>query len=305
MNNEFNDLYTPEGQDLIKEDITQANKSMELGNINDLPQEFSHASINPAVLGYAGYKALHSSTVREFVGECKDSFKEKVSDTYDAVKEYLKGLAEDIKEFSQGVYESVKSYFEDTEKVSDEEYSKYPKEFSETREFGLERCAEAAKEYFNPGVINDWMNLSTEQRAEICYAYADEVAKAFELEKYGGVIFEEMEPNKMGFNNGDGTIHLSMDILNPMTSPLSVVDVITHELRHQYQSECVLGFHDVPDEVRNEWAVSAMIYSEDSACCYDPWGYIYNPLEIDSRYAGETVVREISNQMFNEMLETA
>lgn len=305
MNNEFNDLYTPEEHDLIKEDISQASKLMETGNITDLQQEVPHASINPAVLGYASYKALHSSTVREFVGECKESFKEKVSDTYDTVKEYLKGLAEDIKEFSKGVYESVKSYFEDSEKVSDEEYSKYPKEFSETREFGLERCADAAKEYFNPGVINDWMNLSTEQRAEICYAYADEVAKAFELENYGGVIFEEMEPNKMGSNNGDGTIHLSIDILNPMTSPLSVVDVITHELRHQYQSECVLGFHDVPDEVRNEWAVSAMIYSEDSACCYDPWGYIYNPLEIDSRYAGETVVREISNQMFNDMLETA
>ena len=92
------------------------------------------------------------------------------------------------------------------------------------------------------------------------------------------------------------------DRLNPLNTPFNLIHTITHELRHQYQSECVNGAHDVADEVRNEWAVASEIYTTDSAWCYDPWGYMYNPLEIDSRYAGETVVREISNHIFNNAI---
>lgn len=33
-------------------------------------------------------------------------------------------------------------------------------------------------------------------------------------------------------------------------SPLEIVNTITHELRHQYQNECINGYHNVPDEVK-------------------------------------------------------
>ena len=59
--------------------------------------------------------------------------------------------------------------------------------------------------------------------------------------------------------------------------------------------------NDIPDDVRTEWAVASSIYNYNYPSCYDPWGYKYNPLEIDSRYAGESVVRNVSNQMFNEL----
>lgn len=56
------------------------------------------------------------------------------------------------------------------------------------------------------------------------------------------------------------------------------------------------------DEVRNEWAVASAIYNYDQPSCYDPWGYTYNLLEIDSRYAGETVVRNVTNQLINDLV---
>jgi len=303
MSNEFNDLFTPE--DLVKEDITQGANMAEMSDVTDVQQDMTHASISSTALAYGAYKAFHSSAVQDWVSEAKESFKEKVSDVADAAVDYIKELGEDIKDFSMGVYDSVKSFFTDSKETESKEFSTYSKEFSETREFGLDRCAEAAKEYFNPGVIADWMNLTDDQRAGICYAYADEVAKAFELENYGGVIFEDLGPGVLGSNNGDGTIHLTTDLLNPMMTPLNLIDTITHELRHQYQSECVAGLHDVADEVRNEWAMASQIYTTEDAWCYDPWGYMYNPLEIDSRYAGETVVREITSQMFNDVLASA
>ena len=72
-----------------------------------------------------------------------------------------------------------------------------------------------------------------------------------------------------------------------------------HELRHQYQSEAIRGYHNVPDDVRQEWATAEQIYNYDQPYCYDPWGYTYNPLEIDARFSGETVVRNVTHDMFN------
>ena len=176
-------------------------------------------------------------------------------------------------------------------------------DFYEAREFGLDKCSAAAKEIFNPGVIDNWMYLSPAERQEISQAYAAEVAEAFELEKYTGVIFEDLEPNVLGYNNGDGSIHLTNNLLADLGSPLDVVDTITHELRHQYQSECINGYHNVSDEVKNEWAAATAIYDSNShPWAFDPWGYKYNPLEIDSRYAGETVVRNITKEFINDQL---
>ena len=85
-----------------------------------------------------------------------------------------------------------------------------------------------------------------------------------------------------------------------METPLKLVDTITHELRHQYQSECVQRFHDVSEEVIKEWTKGYEIYTTNQPWAYDPWGYKYNPLEIDARYAGESVIRGMTKDFINE-----
>lgn len=37
-------------------------------------------------------------------------------------------------------------------------------------------------------------------------------------------------------------------------------------------------------------------YTDLPPYAFDPWGYKYNALELDARYAGETVVREFTKE---------
>ena len=104
---------------------------------------------------------------------------------------------------------------------------------------------------------------------------------------------------KNGYNRGDGIAHLSDHLTKQQNSPLQIVDTLTHELRHQYQMEAIKGLHNVPDETRLEWIRGAENYTNQMPWAEDPWGYKYNPLETDARYAGESVVRELTKDYIN------
>lgn len=244
-------------------------------------------NVHPAVMAYGLHKLSEMPTVRETIENCKASFKETISNLVDKCKDFFSGIFENVKDFFAGNDKDAKAI------------EKYGDHFVEQRDFGLDKCSEAAKEIFNPGVIENWSNLSLDQRKEIAGAYAKEVANAFELENYTGVYFDDLDNGILGYNNGDGSIHLSNSLIAAWTSPLEIMNTITHELRHQYQSEAIKGYHNVTDDVRQEWTVAQQIYNYDEPYCYDPWGYTYNPLEIDARYAGETVVRNVTHEMFN------
>ena len=225
--------------------------------------------------------------IKEVVDGCKESIGESISNIGDKISDFFTGLYDDVKDFFTGNDADAKAL------------EKMGLNFVEQRDFGLDKCTEAAKEIFNPGVIENWSDFSLEQRKELAGAYAAEVANAFELQNYTGVYFEDLEQGVMGYNNGDGSIHLSNELIKAWTSPLEIMNTITHELRHQYQFEAVQGYHSVADDVRKEWATAQEIYNYDQPYCYDPWGYTYNPLEIDARYAGETVVRNVTHDMIN------
>lgn len=244
-------------------------------------------AVQPAVVAYGIHKLSEMPAVKEVVDNCKASIGDTFSEWGDKVGDFFGGIYDDIKDFFGSNDADTKAI----EKLGDN--------YVEQRDFGLDKCTEAAKEIFNPGVIENWANLSLEQRKEIAGAYAKEVAEAFELQNYTGVYFENLAPGVYGYNNGDGSIHLSNDIVAAWTSPLEIMNTITHELRHQYQSEAIRGLHNVPEDVVKEWATATEIYNYDQPYCYDPWGYTYNPLELDARYAGETVVRNYTHDMIN------
>ena len=239
---------------------------------------------NTSTIAYGMQRLSETPAVRETINACKASFSDSLST-----------LGEKCKDFFSEVYEKFVTENNDDALTIE----KLGESFVEQRDFGLDKCSDAAKEIFNPGVIENWSNFSLSQRKEIAGAYAAEVANAFDLKKYTGVYFENLDPGVMGYNNGDGSIHLSNDLIASYKSPLEIMDTITHELRHQYQSEAVLGYHNVSQEVVKEWSTAQDIYNYDEPYCYDPWGYTYNPLEIDARYAGETVIRNVTQDMFN------
>lgn len=270
------------------EELNEQERNSSLGkfeNTND--SDIAFTGINLGTYVYGLHRLKESSQVKEIINDCKSSISETIFNIEDKISNFFGGIYNDVKYFFIGNDTDAKAI----EKLGDN--------FVEQRDFGLDKCTESAKEIFNPGVIENWSDLSTEQRKEISGVYAAEVANAFELQNYTGVYFEDLEQGVMGYNNGDGNIHLSNELIKAWTSPLEIMNTITHELRHQYQFEAVQGYHNVADDVRNEWATAQEIYNYDQPYCYDPWGYTYNPLEIDARYAGETVVRNVTHDMFN------
>lgn len=259
-------------------------------------------SANPTVIVHGAVRMSEVSIAKEHINDTKKEFTEALHDSTDKAIEIGEKIQNGISDFCVGVYENSNDYFTDVEQVKRHEFSQLKQDFSETRDFGIQECSDAAIKVFTPEVIDTWGSMSNEQRIEIAKSYANEVAEAFELVNYAGVIFESMEPGTYGSNNGDGSIHISDTLVESWTTPFTIMDTIAHELRHQYQSECIDGYHNVSDEVRNEWAVASAIYNYDQPSCYDPWGYTYNPLEIDSRYAGETVVRNVTSQLINDLV---
>lgn len=172
----------------------------------------------------------------------------------------------------------------------------------ELREYGIEECTKSAKEVFTPEVVKNWVTFSPEKKRELCSQYAERVSKAFELIDYKGLVFENLEDGVMGYNRGDGIVHLTDRFLTSPFSPLEMIDTITHELRHQYQSEAMRGKHSISEDVRKEWIQASKNYTTENPWAFDPWGYKYNPLEIDARYAGETVVRNLTKDYIVENL---
>lgn len=226
-------------------------------------------------------------TVKAVIGSCKETLSASYPDINRFIDDYQKRVLNDIKDIVSG--DAIDLSMFESLGIS----------FIEERDFGLGRCTEAAKKIFNPDVIMCWGNLSVEQRMQVSGTYAKEVAESFELVLYNGVEYEEMKKGVWGYNTGNGVLYLSNALMEPLCSPLKIIDTITHELRHQYQNEAVIGYHNVCEQVVNEWKVAFQIYNDGEPCCYNPWGYRYNPVEIDARYAGETVVRNLSHDLFN------
>lgn len=163
------------------------------------------------------------------------------------------------------------------------------------REFGITKCVEAARDFFPPEVIYNWINCPIEERLKLAESYSYAVAEAFELKDFKGLYIEDMGLGVAGYNNGDGKIHVSeMLVNNQNETPFEVIDTIVHEMRHQYQMECMKGLHPIDEDTLEEWLAADQLYTNEQPYALDPWGYKYNALELDARYAGETVIREFT-----------
>lgn len=177
-------------------------------------------------------------------------------------------------------------------------------EIVEAREYGVEECAEIAKECFTPEVIESWGVMDLDARNNVIQEYAKGVGDALGI-NFEGIIWEEFPiENGMytyGYNSGDGYIHLNIDMLANPAELMHVIDTVAHEERHQLQFEAIQDPSKFPiDEATiNEWAVGMLTYTNEMPSAYDPWGYTYNPMETDARYFGESMVRELTKDLIN------
>lgn len=135
-----------------------------------------------------------------------------------------------------------------TNKDLENPYWSVPKlETLDVRDYGISKCIESAKQIFTPEILIKWPVLSSEERTEIAQSYGRTVAENFDLKDFKAIVIKDLDLGVLGENCGDGYIYLDSSLINnPLISPLQVVDTITHEMRHQFQSECVEGKHSIP-----------------------------------------------------------
>lgn len=263
----------------------QRQESVKEVNQHNIPQSALMSINHSSVTRYGMHTLSERPDLKMVIDSYNSSLKTSYSKTSDIIEEFRSHSLNILRDI-------ITSDIKDTEM-----FESLGTNFIETRDFGLDKCYKAAKEIFNLGFMMNWANLSQQHRMEISGVYAKGVAEAFELVKYKGVVFGNIRGD--GQNNGDGIIWVSTRLLEPNSSPFNLIDTITHESRHQYQFEAIDGFHNVPEEVIKEWIIAGQIYNEDRPSCFNPWGYWYNPVEIDARYAGETVVRNLTQDLFN------
>ena len=224
-------------------------------------------------------------------------------------KEFLEKPALPEVQEIKAEFDEVKDVWDDyvfaMVEFSDTETEGYEREVVEAREYGVKECAEVAKECFTVEVIREWGSMSLEERDRIIQEYAQGIGTAMDI-NFKGIVWEEFPIGDdgsytYGYNSGDGYVHLNVDILCDPAQLMQVIDTVAHEARHQMQSEAIENPSKFPiDEATiREWTVAKANYTLEMPTAYDPWGYTYNPMELDSKFFGESMVRELTKDIIN------
>lgn len=158
------------------------------------------------------------------------------------------------------------------------------------REYGVSEGVAAVKDVFSPDVIQSWENYSTEQRAEKLEEFGRKISNALDIDEVS-TEFDVFEDGVLGYNKGDGAIHLRPEFAENPNLLIHAIDTIAHEIRHQFQSEAIKNpqKYGIDAGTLKEWKMAQAYY--DSADGYNPLSYQYNPLENDSQEYGRSIVR--------------
>ena len=220
-------------------------------------------------------------------------------DIQDAVEDFINDFVEGFKETLDNIAEFF-GFGDDSPATSDT--SSDTLKVNDTREFGLQECADAAKELFTPEVLSAWGLMDTAQRQEKLNEYAERVADILGVDVQVSFQAGLIESGCWGYNDGQGNVVLDDCFLDDPAQVLEAISTISHEIRHQFQ-------HDVCENPENyeidpytvaEWQAGYKNYTQGQQTAEDPWGYFFNPIEIDARYFGESVVRELTRSFINE-----
>lgn len=161
-------------------------------------------------------------------------------------------------------------------------------------EVRLNECCDIARSTFTAEMIGEWYNMSSAERAEVINDYGRRISEAMGIH-FKGVLFDVADARVNGYNNGDGYVHLAVGLVSDPGCLLQVVDTVSHELRHQFQSEACMNPEKfgIDEVTAAEWRRAAEIYTTNDISYYDPIAYKYNPLETDARNFGNRVSQSI------------
>lgn len=266
-----------------------------MNEFNETPQEAKDLTQEFQDLSTLDKIECTAESILQDISDYWDGLKESASEVFDNVSDFANEMKDTICDIL-GINDSSEHLSESKDAVTEVNDS--------AREYGLNECAEAAKEIFTPDVINAWGGMSIESRNEIAQQYAEAIGKGLDID-YKGIVWEEFPTTDgtytFGYNAGDGYVHLNVDFLCDPGMIMQLVDTVAHEARHQFQMEAIADPEkfEIDEATIKEWAAGKSVYTTELPSAYDPWGYTYNPLEIDAKYFGESIVRELTKDIVN------
>jgi hypothetical protein len=205
----------------------------------------------------------------------------------------------------ENLMNEINDFISDTNDFIEDTTSDDAKETVNEREYGLKECTDAAKGIFTKDVIKDWNKTDLEQRQNIVREYSDAIGQGLNID-FKGVVFEDMKAEQAGYNTGDGDVYLNNDLLKDPNRVADLINTVAHEARHQFQREAIWNPEKfgIDEATVKEWTVGFETYTEQAPTAYDPWGYHNNPVELDARYFGESMIRELRKDLINKDPET-
>lgn len=196
--------------------------------------------------------------------------------------------------------DTVREFWDDTKELFQDVVNDFKGE--KPSEYHLKDTIKAAEKIFTPEVIQNWGQMPYEQREQMIRDYAKGVANALGI-NYKGVEFGDLiaKEGAIGYNNGDGVVHLDYNCIYNPALLMKLIDTVAHEEFHQFQTEAMMTPEkfNVDEATITEWIAGDAFYTYDNPTAYDPWGYFYNPLETGARHYGESVVRELTKDLIN------
>lgn len=171
---------------------------------------------------------------------------------------------------------------------------------SEVDEIRVNETADIMAEVFSEDVIANWGEMSLDERTDIINEYYIKAGENLGIETKG-VIVEPMYSDSgittMGYNSGDGYIHINEAVLEDPSMLGQVLDTATHEMRHQFQTDVLANsnaFSDIPDPVMDTWDYEFRNYISAE---YDYEGYYNQAIECDARDFADNVLESYMDKM--------
>ena len=172
---------------------------------------------------------------------------------------------------------------------------------SEVDEVRVNETAEIMADVFSEDVLTNWSEMSLDEKSAKLNEYYLRAGENLGIDTKG-VIVEPMPCEtpgmlSLGYNSGDGYIHLNADVLDDPSQLGQVLDTATHEMRHQFQNDALAApnnFSDIPQEVLKAWDYEMKHYINPN---YDFQGYYEQAIECDARDFAEEVLNTYTGKM--------
>ncbi|MCX7773551.1 MAG: hypothetical protein N2376_10625 [Clostridia bacterium] len=194
------------------------------------------------------------------------------------------------KSFSEAFSDAINSFLESLGELIGVQKSKEAREVDETLS---EKAADAMAEVFDQKTLQEWGTMTMEERQAKLSEYYSKLGQSLGIDAKG-VIVEDcaatVGEGVLGYNSGDGYLHIDFRNLEDPSKLLDVLNTTTHEARHQLQSEAIADpsrFPEISPSLIKEWEHNMQNYDNGQ---FGFEGYYNQGVEVDARaFAGDVI----------------